>query len=153
MADLKQDLQAQFSSIQTYIQSGNILIDKENSTTAEIEHIFKTYLTSKLENEIAVFVYEYPHYKTIIQQHPYQNLEKRNYFCFYKKRIDNLSPLNPQVKDELLDLQEACIHIQYPESYSKSKIDNNFIERKLNCVSTMRNWNTAHKLIQMAEQL
>lgn len=150
MPELKEVLfEAGYTNIQTYIQSGNIFITKSNISTIQIEQEIQKIIFEKWNFSIEVFCYTIRNFLAIVKEHPYQNLEKRNYFCFYKQEVKDLLPLAPYQKDEQISLNSNCIHIQYPESYSKSKISTNFIEKKLNCIATMRNWNTVSKMLDI----
>ena len=46
----------------------------------------------------------------------------------------------------------TAVYLYCPEGYGKSKLTNEFLERKLGLKATTRNWRTMTELIQMAEK-
>ena len=45
------------------------------------------------------------------------------------------------------------IYLLCPNGYGKSRLSNNFLERKLKLAATTRNWNTAAMLLNLAEEI
>jgi uncharacterized protein (DUF1697 family) len=53
--------------------------------------------------------------------------------------------------DEFI-LRDKSIYLFCPNGYGRTKFTNNFFEQKLKVTATTRNWKTAHKLIELANQ-
>jgi uncharacterized protein (DUF1697 family) len=63
---------------------------------------------------------------------------------------DSISQLNLNfIKPDVLALDSTKIYIKYDVSPAKTKLDNNWIEKKLGVTSTIRNWNTVTQLLQL----
>jgi uncharacterized protein (DUF1697 family) len=56
------------------------------------------------------------------------------------------------IKPDELALDSTRIYIKYDTSPAKTRLDNNWIEKKLNVASTIRNWNTVTQLLKMFEE-
>ena len=52
------------------------------------------------------------------------------------------------IKPDLLALDGNRIYIKYEISPAKTRLDNQWIEKKLNVASTIRNWNTVSQLLK-----
>jgi uncharacterized protein (DUF1697 family) len=95
-------------------------------------------------------------FRRIIESHPYAQEEaarvlvtflyerpghsKRNELSLYKDKVD------------LFALGEQEIYLFCPGGYGKTKLSNNFFEKKLGVVATTRNWKTVNALYQMASE-
>ncbi len=156
MKDFVKTLQElpEFLTVKSYIQSGNFIIDSslENPKTFS-ELIYKT--IKKIYNyEIAVFSFSIDVFKAIINAHPYEISDKRNYVAFINglPTTENIEKLSSKdFKDDAYKIDNQAIHLKFGQQYSKSKLNNNYLEQQLKITSTMRNWNTVQKLISLAE--
>jgi uncharacterized protein (DUF1697 family) len=54
---------------------------------------------------------------------------------------------------EELVLVSREIYLYLPEGYGRTKLNNNFFEKKLGLNATTRNWKTVNKLLEIAESL
>jgi uncharacterized protein (DUF1697 family) len=52
--------------------------------------------------------------------------------------------------DEFI-LKGKEIYLHCPDGYGRSKLNNNFFEKKLKVTATTRNWRTVNELIKLAE--
>jgi uncharacterized protein (DUF1697 family) len=57
------------------------------------------------------------------------------------------------IKPDEVNIDESRIYIKYAISPAKTRLDNNYIEKKLNVISTIRNWNTVNKLFELFETI
>jgi uncharacterized protein (DUF1697 family) len=79
---------------------------------------------------------------------------KKLYVAFISKDLNN-DALN-ELKISQFKPDEACIdksriYVKYDIGAGKTRLDQKYIEKKLNVVATMRNWNTVTKLLEMYE--
>jgi hypothetical protein len=68
------------------------------------------------------------------------------------------SELLEKMKKEIFDGQELKIvenklYMYLPRDASRTKLNNNYLEKKLKIVATTRNFNTLTKLVEMVEKL
>ena len=65
----------------------------------------------------------------------------------------NASALNDlkisQFKPDEASIDESRIYIKYDIGAGKTRLDQKYIEKKLNVTATIRNWNTVSKLLEM----
>lgn len=156
MLDLRELLSKYFSNVQTYIQSGNIILESHHKDKNQIAEIVKNYIQQNYGWKVPTLVLYPNELQSILQQNPYANISQENeklpYVCIPNKSL---------MQEDLIRLQE----INFPEEYfyassnaiylystipaNKSKLSNNLFERKLNTSCTTRNWRTLNKLNQM----
>ena len=151
MSDLKQQLlNANFTNVKTYIQSGNIIL----STNLDEQHIINK--ISKIIQDhfslaISVFVITINDLKTAINNNPFATINdtKNIYFTFFNDNISIEKQLDLKqidIKNEKWQIVNNILYYYLPEGMSNSKLTNSFIEKKWKVLSTGRNLNTILKL-------
>ena len=81
--------------------------------------------------------------------------EKGLYVTFWigESRLDSLAsqplPLRP---GEALEAGKQAVYLYCPLGYGDTKINNSFVERRLGCPCTTRNWRTLQALLSMSLQ-
>ena len=132
-----------FQNVQTYIQTGNVLIDTIICDIHQLE--------SKLKNtygfDIPVTIRSKAELRAV-QQHPIF-LKDNVYTMFLKEEIskEKLELLNSIVDDEFAVLDHKTIIINLSKNYHQTKYTNTFFENKLKMASTVRNRNTVNKIL------
>jgi uncharacterized protein (DUF1697 family) len=161
MDALKSMLEAMgFQDVQTYIQSGNVFVSSEEENPAKVgflitQEIFKTFgydvptivigksdLQACLRNN--VFLKE-PNVDT-----------KKLYVAFVSKELTSqaLNDLKiSQFKPDEAAIDANRIYIKYAVGAGKTRLDQKYIEKKLNATATIRNWNTVNKLLEMFDEI
>jgi uncharacterized protein (DUF1697 family) len=56
-----------------------------------------------------------------------------------------------QFKPDEAAIDKSRIYIKYAVGAGKTRLDQKYIEKKLNVVATIRNWNTVTTLLEMFE--
>jgi uncharacterized protein (DUF1697 family) len=56
-----------------------------------------------------------------------------------------------KIKPDQVHIDQNRIYIKYDISPAKTRLDNSYIEKNLNVISTIRNWNTVNKLLELYE--
>ncbi|WMN12049.1 DUF1697 domain-containing protein [Marivirga salinae] len=159
MADLKMLMQdLGYLNIQTYIQSGNLIfeIDDKHQNKGIAEGI-ETAILGKFDFEVPVIVLSAEEIENAVTKNP-----------FYKADADinklHLTFLNELPDKDNLALVESFDYspdqfkiigknafIYCEGSYHKSKLTNDFFEKKLKVKATTRNWKTVLKLWELSK--
>ncbi|NQD70565.1 DUF1697 domain-containing protein [Sphingobacterium shayense] len=156
MADLKAVLiNAGFTNVLTYIQSGNIILDAFASSE-EVQHKIQHLLKESFELDIKVFVRNNEQLQSIVQNIPSRQPIEPNklYITFIdktpsKNAIDTLSKID--FAPEWFFLDNSTLYFYLPNGAAKTKLSNSFFERKLQVNATGRNLNTVKKLIELSQ--
>ena len=148
MKDLRKALNMSgFKNVQTYIQSGNIVLESDKLAKEVAEEISEI-IQKKFGYEIPSFVYTQKEWKDIIENCPYQEGEKKVYFTFLEKvpKVKEIEVKKAET-DEFTIIDNrvylSCL------SYGKTKLSNNLFENKLKVKATSRNYRTTLKLLDM----
>ena len=147
MSDLKEICrQTGFDRIETYIASGNVVLDSASSPDS-----VKTELAARLRSyagkEIGVLVRTAEEMASVLAANPFAaNDPKRSYAIF----LDTPAPANALAKvsghqDEEIRLGGREIYVHYPAGMGRSKL--NIPAAK---TGTARNMNTVAKLVEIA---
>ncbi|CEN42882.1 conserved hypothetical protein [Capnocytophaga canis] len=158
MAFLKEILEKSgFVNVKTYIQSGNVVLQTELSP-AEVSRKVHEVIKENIGAELPVIVKTADEIAQVLSENPFteNHDSKRVFFTLFS---DELSlPLAKELKmqdfgEEKFDFSEKALYMYLPKDASRSKLSNNFLEKKLNITATTRNFNTLSKLVAMAEEM
>jgi uncharacterized protein (DUF1697 family) len=68
-------------------------------------------------------------------------------------KSDSINDLKmSQVKSDEAQIDTNRIYIKYAVGAGKTRFDQKYIEKKLNVIATIRNWNTVTQLLQLFEE-
>lgn len=159
MADLRAMLEAMnFSNVQTYIQSGNIIFEHESCANSELEKRIKTEIKNTFTHDVPVLALTVEELQHIFNNNPFLNGRNED---ITKLHVTILSKITDnQLIDSIKDIQHKAdefqiigknIYLFCPDGYSRTKFVNNFFEKKLQVPATTRNWKTIKKLIKMTD--
>jgi len=150
MADLKSLLvKAGFDAVQTYIQSGNIVLKSEKSAK-NIELEVAQIISGNFGFDIPVMAFEEGVYRHLVLANP---LEKRAGFDSKTAHLTFLSEESPDDEGELNGdsyvIRGACIYGACPNGYGRTKLTITYFEKLTGLKATSRNYRTSHKMIEL----
>ena len=147
-----------FTNVQTYIQSGNVFIDS-NDDAAKIGFMIKQEIQKTFGHDVPVVVISKKDLELCFKNAPYYKVEnidtKKLYVAFIStilkpEAINNLQISNFKPDEATID--ENRIYIKYDIGAGKTRLDQNYIEKKLNVIATIRNWNSVTQLLKIFEE-
>ncbi|HEX3795281.1 MAG TPA: DUF1697 domain-containing protein [Acidimicrobiales bacterium] len=157
MADLKQSFFGLgYTNVSTYIQTGNVLFESPSKSKAKLIEAIEGRLATDFGASPAVLLRTVPELTEVVATSPFpeQGADPgRHHVTFLAstptaKRLADFSP-PASGRDELVVIgQEVYVHT--PDGYAGSKLSGALIERRLDVISTTRNWNTVTKLCALA---
>jgi uncharacterized protein (DUF1697 family) len=149
---------AGFQNVQTYIQSGNVFVDSDEAHGASVGFKIKQEIFKELGLEVPVVVISKEDLEACLKNNPYLKEKdcdtKKLYVAFISKELSNgaLNDLKiSQFKPDEAAIDQSRIYIKYAVGAGKTRLDQKYIEKKLNVVATIRNWNTVTTLLEMFE--
>lgn len=161
MADLKllcKDLA--WEEIQTYIQSGNVLFDtkKKINLVQEAKKLQES-IKIKYDYDVPVIIVAFKDLQKVADDNPFAKSKDFDIsqlhltFLGEKPTKQGLAKVNeieyPQ--DEFI-IADRFVYLKILNSYHKTKLNNNFFEKKLEVKATTRNWKTVSKLLVLANE-
>lgn len=159
MADLRQQLtECGFSEVRTYIQSGNLAL-RADAQPGDLERALSDCIAQHYGWEVPVVVRTADELKKILADIPFKGkkyLLERIYFALLSdapnpEAIEILA--GADFAPEEVVVKGKTVYLYSPMGAGKSKLNNNFIERKLKVNATTRNLNTMQKMIALCEEL
>ncbi|QTD37255.1 DUF1697 domain-containing protein [Polaribacter batillariae] len=152
MADLRTILTSLgFKNVQTYIQSGNIILE----TTLEKEETcskIKKGIQEEFGFDVPVLARTIEEWKKVIDNYPFSiENEKIVAFAFLSKKPKNLNLEIRNLDEDKFQLNDDVVYLYCPSGFGKTKLTNNTIEKKLNVIATTRNYKTTLKLLELAK--
>lgn len=157
MDDLKALLERMgFQNVVTYIQSGNVFFDCEEENGVSVGFKIKQEIFKEWGYEVPVMVLAKEDLVEALSNNPYLKEKEADtakiYFAFLNKEL-NESAIHDlkmsQVKPDEATIDKNRLYLKYINGAGKTRLDNKYIEKKLNVISTMRNFNTVSKLLEM----
>jgi len=149
-----------FENVQTYIQSGNVVFQHNNSEPQEIEKKIADKIAGTFGFDVPVIVKEYFELKQILTENPFLSNKTKDISFLHitflsarpeQEKLDKLS--EAQFQPDEFRLTDKTIYLYCPGGYGKTKLTNSFFESKLKVTATTRNWKTVNTLISMAEKM
>ena len=147
-----------FQNVETYIQSGNVFVDSEDENAASVGFKIKQEISKVFGYDVPAVMVTKSDLENCFKNNPFlkdKNCDtKKLYVAFISKELTSLA-LNDlkisQFKPDEAAIDSSRIFIKYDVGAGKTRLDQKYIEKKLNVTATMRNWNTVTKLLEMYE--
>lgn len=160
MAALKANLEElNYENVQTYIQSGNVIFEREASDPAVIENEISRKIAEQYGFEVSVITKKPEELVDVLSSNPFLNDEQKDptrmYVTFLSEEptpeaLEKMRTLNYSPEEYVLHGKN--IYFFSPLGYGRAKMNNNFFEKKLKVPATTRNWKTVNKLSEMAQE-
>ena len=160
MVALKKALEAiGFTNVVTYIQSGNVFVDAKEESPAKVGFLIKQEIFKEFGHDVPVIVIGKEDLQACLDRNLFLNEAeidlKKLYVSFISSELPEnmITQLNLNfIKPDEIQLDGKRIYLKYDISPAKTKLDNKWIEKSMNVVSTTRNWNTVNTLLRMFEE-
>ena len=160
MEALKTTLEAiGFQNVQTYIQSGNVFVDTDEENASAVGFKIKQEIFKVFGHEVPIVVVNKEDLAVCFQNNPYLKEKdvdtKKLYVAFVSTtlRSDSINDLKiSQFKPDEASIDSNKIYVKYAVGAGKTRFDQKYIEKKLNVIATMRNWNTVTQLLKIYEE-
>ena len=147
-----------YSDVETYIQSGNVFVTTDEESGSAVGFAIKQEIYKVFGHDVPVIVVTKNDLELCFKNNPFLKEKevdtKKLYVAFISKELPS-SAINElkisQFKPDEAVIDGNRIFIKYDIGAGKTRLDQKYIEKKLNVVATMRNWNSVTKLLEMFE--
>jgi len=161
MADLR-DLYGtlNLNNVQSVLQSGNVVFDTASTDRDDIANTIEQAIESTYGFPSNILLRTLPEWEQIVTNPLFteeQREDPRKLLVLFLRddvetaQIDALKDTIPG--REIIYHRGRELYIVYPDGMGRSKLDNKFIERRVNTTTTGRNWNTVNKLLTLAQSI
>ena len=159
MTDLKRMFESlNLEEVKTYIQSGNIAFKTKEESEEDLQKKIHGAIQKTFNFDVPVTVLDETELKKTQQNNPFikegKEDESQLYVTFLSQEpekgvVEKLKETAQFLPDEWI-LSGRSVYIFCPGGYGKTKLNNNFFEKKLKVTATTRNWKTVNELVAMA---
>jgi len=156
MADLKIFLEdIGFKNVRTYIQSGNIIFEYIKTSQTDLANRIKNEIQKQYSFEVPTLVLTSDYIKNILDNNPWGKNKETCQMYFTLLEEQTLSKNITKIKRENylpdeFSIDGKVIYLYIPNGYGRTRLNNNFFEKKLQVQATTRNWNTLNKILEIA---
>ncbi len=147
-----------FQNVETYIQSGNVFVDSDEENAASVGFKIKQEISKVFGHDVPVVMVSKSDLELCFKNNPYLKEKdcdtKKVYVAFISKELSPLAINDLKIsnfKPDEAAIDASRIYIKYAVGVGKTKLDQKYIEKKINATATIRNWNTVTTLLSMFE--
>ncbi len=157
MEDLRKVLEsAGYINVKTYIQSGNILLETQKESDKKLASDISKLMLEHFGFEVPVLARTIAEWAKIAEDLPFEELLIEFLHITLldelpdQKAVDAIdrSKFNPNEKWQVIG---KTVYLYCPDGYGRTKLTNEFWEKKLGSAATTRNWKTLLALMEMVE--
>lgn len=149
-----------FDDVRTYIQSGNVIFRHKKVNKSALSANIEKAINEQFGYPVSVVIREKDELGKIIQSNPFLHrstieLDKLHVtFLSHKPERKHLQEIaNVKNSKDECQLSNKEIYLYCPDGYGRTKLTNNYFEKKLGVSATTRNWKTVNKLYELAENV
>jgi uncharacterized protein (DUF1697 family) len=159
MSDLKKLYESlDFKNVVTYVQSGNVIFDSPKQDALKISALIESQIKKTFNFSVPVVIRDKNDLRRIISDNPFIKRKKDpvNLYVTFLQTTPvpydfNTSSLPSNESDEFI-IKDKEIFLFCPNGYGRTKLNNNFFEKKLNLSATTRNWNSVNVLFKLVSE-
>jgi len=149
-----------FSKVQSYIQSGNVIFQSDETDISILEKSIAGKISETFGFEVPVMVLTIEELSLALKNNPFiTDPEKdpaRMHLTFLshipnKSVLDEIPPAYYAPDEFILD--GKIIYNYCPNGYGNTKLTGNFFENKLKVIASSRNLKTSTELLKIAEKI
>lgn len=146
-----------FENVSTYVQSGNVIFSAGNPDTGELAKTISDSIRASSGFDVPVLVMEAGYLKRVIDNNPFAGDDAKDqrfmHVTFLASAPMDFDPVifeDKKQDGEEIAFGDRVVYLYCPNGYGRTKLNNNFLESKLNVTATTRNWKTTTELYRLA---
>ena len=149
--------QLNFKNVQTYIQSGNVIFQSQETKPTDLQQKIAHKILEEFGFEVPVMVKQQLDFENVIHQNPFPNEDLSKVHVTFLSEVPHpenclkITSVN-YTPDKFIVLGNT-VYLFCPEGYGKTKLNNTFFESKLKVIATTRNWKTINELFNIADKI
>ena len=143
-----------FNGVRTYIQSGNVVFEHETADPSEIVDRIRGAIKRSFGLDVQVIIRTKEEMLSVIKSMPFKGLDQSKVHVTFLSEKPEGFPLKEidAVRDgaERFSFSGREVYLFCPNGYGRSKLSNQFLEKKTEVYATTRNWRTVNALSALA---
>lgn len=158
MADLKELYESfGFENVQTYIQSGNVVFSTGEAYSAGLTARIELGIVQEFGFEVKTILRTRAEIHDVRDHNPLlpERAEHTKYMAVTFLTDEPAIIPHEEIEKARSDPEEWIpigreVYLYFPNGFAKTRLTNNFLEKKLKVSATTRNWRTVNKLHELA---
>lgn len=142
-----------FQKVQTYIQSGNVVFTSDEKNQEKLEEHISEAIKKQYNYDVPVLVKTIAQWKTAVANNPFTEEDISKQAITFLATAPKETTIEIDSKDDKFEIINSEVYLYCPSGFARTKLNNNFFERKLKTQATTRNWKTIYKLLEIAEEM
>jgi uncharacterized protein (DUF1697 family) len=142
------------TAVRTFIQSGNVIFTAEPKVCAGLSSAIAAQIAKTYGYRTPVILRTTKQLREAVAANPFPGEEERLHLMFLQDKpgagLVSALDANRSSPDRFL-VRGAEIYLHLPNGAGQSKLTNAWFDSKLSTVSTLRNWRTVTKLLELME--
>jgi len=159
MADLRSSLsKLKLSNIKTYIQSGNIIFNFQDSKQSELDEMIQEFIDIEYGIFVPVFTLSTNELKNVNANNPYlkdDNIDTKKLGVTFLSKSPDQQLINKTKgildPDDKFLIYGKLIYLYFPNGFARTRYTNNFFEKQLRVSCTTRNLNTINNILELCK--
>ena len=145
-------------SVQTYIQSGNVVFQAPPESAAGLPATLAAQITARFSLRVPVLLRTAEQLESVFQNNPFlaQGLPEDTLHVMFLAGLpapEQVAALHSQRSaPDAFIVQGRDIYLHLPNGVADTKLTNAYFDAKLATVSTSRNWKTVTKLLELTSE-
>lgn len=144
-----------FADVKTYIQSGNIVFNSNESNSDLLSEVTEEYLFKKLGYRVTVLLRTKDEIEILIKQNPFEEFNDLKNVKFYVSflrnaplKLHDLPLISPNKDIEIFKIKNLEAYIISRYIKGRFGFPNHYIEKEFGVLATTRNWTTVINLFR-----
>ena len=141
------------SGVNTYIQSGNVVFRSSEKDRVELASLIQNGIRDSFGLDVPVIIRTAAEFREIIDRNPFKKADSSKlhitFLASLPGNVRRVDIVNVMDEGEDFQLSEKEIYLYCPKGYGKTRLSNQFFEKKLHVAATTRNWRTVLVLADM----
>ena len=144
--------------VRTYIQSGNVVFEASEKLAGDLPERISQIIADRFDYQVPVVLRRADSLAEVVEGNPFltSGVELKTLHVAFlahlpsEERAATLDPDRSPPDEYTLIGREIYLHL--PNGVAKTKITNKYLDSKLATTSTVRNWKTVLKLVEMSRE-
>jgi uncharacterized protein (DUF1697 family) len=137
--------------VRTYIQSGNVVFDASPRVARTVPEVVTAAIHKRFGIDVPVLVRTAAEMEAVVAGNPFADVETLH-VCFLagvptSARVATLDPARSP--GDRFEVRGREVYLSLAGGVARSKLTNAWFDAKLATVSTVRNWRTVQKLLEL----
>ena len=138
-----------FQNVQTYIQSGNVILNSEEKKECITSKIKEAIIT-EFGFTVPVLIRTVKEWKKALVNNPFYDKEEKKVAFVFLNQIPKETAIEIKGNTDKFSIVKDVVYIYCKEGFARTKLTNKIFEKKLNVTATTRNFRTTKKLLELA---